>query len=47
MEWISWALLVYLDGMVAWNLMRGQKLGDQLTAGLVLLPFLLRIFWIR
>lgn len=47
MQWIYWALLGYVTVLVAWNLLRGRRLGDQLTAALVLLPLLLRLFWIR
>lgn len=47
MAWPSWVLLIYVSGLVAWNLLRGRGPGEQLTAALVLLPFLLRMLLIR
>ncbi|BAS26295.1 hypothetical protein [Limnochorda pilosa] len=47
MQWIYWVLVIYVAGLVAWHLLRGRRFRDQLTAALVLLPLLLRAFWIR
>lgn len=44
--WVYWLLLLYLVVLVGWNLFEEDGLRRKVLAATILVPFLLRLFWI-
>ena len=52
--WVSWliqlvyqAFVAYLAALMLVNLFRENRLGDQVLTAALLIPFLLRAFWVK
>lgn len=41
-----WVLLLYLVALVSWNLFEARGLARKLQAAAILVPFVVRLFWI-
>lgn len=41
-----WVLLLYLVGLIAWNLFEADGLSRKLLAAAILVPFVIRLLWI-
>ncbi len=44
---IYWIIALYIGAFVLYDLLKGEKLKDQITAFIVLIPFILRILLIK
>ena len=46
-SWIYWAIVVFVILLVVWCLYEEKSLREQLVAALVLIPLVLRAFFIK
>jgi hypothetical protein len=44
---LYWVLVLYVSGLLVWNLVRSRKWEEEILLVIVLVPFLLRLFRLK
>lgn len=44
---LYWVLILYVSGLLVWNLSRSRKWEEEILLVIVLVPFLLRLFRLK